>query len=139
MGNSNGPLAKEIAAVIPHFPYKKMEKFYDIQGLMSHPKLFNAVCAVMAKRYRKRGVTKLVAFEERGFLFSTVFIKLGVPFVLLRKDGKMPNAISSVPYAKAYPHVDNLCVQKGLIEEGDKVVLIDDIIATGGTFCAGIE
>lgn len=137
--DSNGPLAKEIAAAIPYFPYKKLEKFYDVQGLLRHPKLFNAVCAVMAKRYRKMGVTKLCAFEARGFLFATVSIKLGVPFVLLRKDGKMPNTISSAPYTKEYQGLDSICVQKGLIEEGDKVVLIDDLVATGGTLCAGIE
>lgn len=137
--DSNGPLAKEIAAVIPYFPYKKLDKFYDIQGLLRHPKLFNAMCAVMAKRYRKMGVTKLAAFEARGFIFSPVSIKLGVPFVLLRKDGKIPNAISSTPYTKEYEGLDSITVQKGLIAEGDKVVLLDDLIATGGTLCAGIE
>merc|ERR1719507_2331317 len=139
--DSNGPLAKEIAAAIPYFPYKKLEKFYDVQGLLRHPKLFNAVCAVMAKRYRKMGVTKLCAFEARGFLFATVSIKLGVPFVMLRKDGKMPNTISSAAYTKEYTGLDiePVCVQKGLIVEGDKVILIDDIIATGGTACAGVE
>jgi len=137
--DSDGPLAKEVAAVIPYFPYKKLDKFYDIQGLLRHPKLFNAMCAVMAKRYRKMGVTKLAAFEARGFIFSPVSIKLGVPFVLLRKDGKLPGAISSAPYTKEYEGIDSINVQKGLIVEGDKVVLLDDLVATGGTLCAGIE
>lgn len=136
---TDGPLAKEIAAVIPWFPYKKLPKFFDIQGLLRHPKLFNAMCAVMAKRYRKMGVTKIAAFEARGFVFSPVSIKLNVPFVLLRKDGKMPSAISSTPYTKEYEGLDSICVQKGLIVEGDKVVLLDDLVATGGTLCAGIE
>merc|ERR1719188_1503583 len=103
---SDGPLAKDIAKVIPYFPYKGLDKFYDMQGLLQHPKLFNAACAVMAKRYRKMGVTKLAAFEARGFIFSPVSIKLGVPFVLLRKDGKIPAAISSEPYTKEYEGVD---------------------------------
>lgn len=137
--DSKGPLAKEIAAVIPYYPYKRLDKFYDIQGLLQHPKLFNSICAVMARRYRRRNITKICAFEARGFLFAAVSIKLGVPFVMLRKDGQMPNTISSAPYTKEYEGVDSICVQRGLIKDGDKVVLLDDLVATGGTLCAGIE
>mmetsp|Transcript_56364 Transcript_56364/g.132153 ORF Transcript_56364/g.132153 Transcript_56364/m.132153 type:complete len:341 (-) Transcript_56364:88-1110(-) len=136
---SEGPLAKEIAAVIPYFPFKGIEKFYDIQGLLKFPKLFNAVCAVMAKRYRKQGVTKLVAFEARGFIFTPMAIKLGVPFIMLRKGGKMPNTMSSEEYTKEYAGSEVVCVQKGAIVKDDKVVLLDDLLATGGTMCAGIE
>jgi len=135
----DGPLAKEIATVIPYFPFKKLDRFYDVQGLLNHPKLFNAMCSVMAKRYRKLGATKIVGFEARGFLFTPVAIKLGVPFIMLRKAGKMPNTISSAPYTKEYEGLDSMCVQKGAIVKGDKVILIDDLIATGGTLCAGIE
>jgi len=136
---TDGPLAKEIAKVIPYFPYKKLDRFYDIGGVLKHPKLFNAMCSVMAKRYRKLGVTKILGFEARGFLFTPVAIKLGVPFVMLRKAGKMPNTISSGPYTKEYEGVDEMCIQKGALVPGDKVILIDDLIATGGTLCAGIE
>jgi len=135
----DGPLAKEIAAVIPYFPFKKIERFYDIQGLLKHPKLFNAMCAVMAKRFRRLKITKVVGFEARGFLFTPVAIKVGVPFLMLRKAGKMPNTISSAPYTKEYAGVDTICIQKGSIVPEDKVVLIDDLVATGGTLCAGIE
>jgi len=136
---TDGPLAKEIAAVIPYFPFKKLDRFYDIQGLLNHPKLFNAMCSVMVKRYRKLGATKIVGFEARGFLFTPVALKLGVPFIMLRKAGKMPNTISSAPYTKEYEGLDVMCVQKGAIVKGDKVILIDDLVATGGTLCAGIE
>mmetsp|Transcript_17621 Transcript_17621/g.37390 ORF Transcript_17621/g.37390 Transcript_17621/m.37390 type:complete len:212 (+) Transcript_17621:61-696(+) len=135
----DGPLAKKIAAVIPYFPFKKLEKFYDVQGLLNHPKLFDAMCTVMATRYAKLGATKVVGFEARGFLFTPVAIKLGVPFIMLRKAGKMPNTISSAPYTKEYEGVDAMCVQRGAIVPGDKVILIDDLVATGGTLCAGIE
>lgn len=64
---------------------------------------------------------------------------MNVPFVMLRKPGKMPNTISSAPYTKEYAGVDSVCLQKGAVVPGDKVVLIDDLIATGGTLCAGIE
>jgi len=132
-------LAKAIAEVIPYFPFKKLEKFYDIQGLLHHPKLLNAMCAVMARRFRKMKVTKICGFEARGFLFTPVALKLGVPFIMLRKAGKMPNTISSGPYTKEYEGVGEICVQKGAIVKEDKVVLIDDLVATGGTLCAGIK
>lgn len=77
-------MAKEIAKVVPHFPFKKLEKFYDIQGLLKHPKLFDRMCTVMANRYRKMSITKIAAFEARGFLFAPVSTKLGVPFIMLR-------------------------------------------------------
>ena len=70
-------LAREIAAVIPYFPYKKLERFYDISGLLAHPQLFDAMCDVIAKRGRALGITKIVAFEARGFLFTPVSIKCG--------------------------------------------------------------
>ncbi|CAK0817216.1 unnamed protein product [Prorocentrum cordatum] len=136
---TDGPLAREIAPVIPFFPFKQIERFYDIQGLLKHPKLLNAACALMAKRFRKLGATKVAAFEARGFLFTLVAIKMGVPFVMLRKSGKMPNTISSAPYTKEYAGVDSICIQKDIVAPGDKVVLLDDLVATGGTMCAGVE
>ncbi|CAJ1354670.1 unnamed protein product [Effrenium voratum] len=132
-------LAKAIADVVPYFPFKKLERFYDIQGLLEHPKLLNAMCAVFARRFRKLKVSKILGFEARGFLFTPVAIKLGVPFVMLRKAGKMPNTISSGPYTKEYEGVDEICVQKGAVVKGDRVILIDDLVATGGTLCAGIK
>ena len=86
--------------MLPWFPFKKLDRFYDVQGLLHHPKLLNAMCAVMARRFRKMKVTKVCGFEARGFLFTPVAIKLGVPFIMLRKAGKMPNTISSGPYTK---------------------------------------
>jgi adenine phosphoribosyltransferase len=135
----DGEFAKKVAAVIPYFPFKKIERFYDIQGLLNHPELFDEVCTVMARRYTKMGVTKVVGFEARGFLFTPVALKMGVPFIMLRKAGKMPNTISSTPYTKEYAGVDTMCIQRGAVKEGDKVLLIDDLVATGGTLCSGIE
>eukprot|EP00933_Yihiella_yeosuensis_P033213 TRINITY_DN26939_c0_g1_i1.p1 TRINITY_DN26939_c0_g1~~TRINITY_DN26939_c0_g1_i1.p1 ORF type:complete len:363 (-),score=77.49 TRINITY_DN26939_c0_g1_i1:171-1175(-) len=136
---SDGPLARECAAVIPYFPFKKLDRFYDVQGILAKPKLFNAMCAVFARRYSKMGVTKILGFEARGFLFTPIAIKLGVPFVMLRKAGKMPNTISSAPYTKEYEGLDTMSIQKGSVVEGDKVVLIDDLVATGGTLISGLE
>jgi len=132
-------LELELAAVIPYFPYKKIDRFYDVQGILNHPELFQKACNAMADKYRAMGITKVAGFEARGFLFTPVALSLGVPFVMLRKSGKMPNTISSAPYTKEYDGVDVMCIQRGAVVEGDKVLLIDDLIATGGTLCSGIE
>jgi len=139
MSTEDLELQRKIAAVIPYFPFKKIERFYDIQGLLNHPDLFAAMCDVMAARYAAMGITKIVGFEARGFLFTPVALALKVPFVMLRKAGKMPNTISSTPYTKEYAGVDVMCIQRGAVTPEDKVVLIDDLIATGGTLCSGIE
>ena len=128
--------------MIPYFPFKKIERFYDIQGLLNHPELFAAMCDVMAARYATLGITKIVGFEvnscaghsylwhphwlprdsqARGFLFTPVALTLKVPFVMLRKAGKMPNTISSTPYTKEYAGVDVMCIQRGAVTSEDKV------------------
>jgi len=135
----DGPLAKEIAATIPIYPFKGLDKFYDVQGLLKSPKLFNIFCSVMAKRYRKMGITKLLGFEARGFLFTPIALKLQIPFIMLRKEGGMPNTIKSSAYKTEYSAKNVVCLQRDAIEKGDKVVLFDDLIATGGTLCAGVE
>ena len=132
-------LRARLAAAIPYFPYKKLERFYDIQGLLANPLLFDAACEALAERYKHRGITKIAAFEARGFLFSPVALKMNVPFLMLRKSGKMPNTISSAPYTKEYDGCDVMCIQRDALEASDKVLLIDDLLATGGTLCSGIE
>ncbi len=132
-------LAADVAASMPYFPYKKLDKFYDVQGLLRHPKLFERVCDTIADRSKASNITKVAAFEARGFLFTPVALKLNVPFVMLRKAGKMPNTVSSAPYTKEYEGCDTMCVQRGAVNESDNVLLIDDLLATGGTLCSGIE
>ena len=56
-------LAAEVAAALPYFPYKKLERFYDISGILAKPHLFDSMCALIAKRACERGITKIVAFE----------------------------------------------------------------------------
>mmetsp|Transcript_85482 Transcript_85482/g.242359 ORF Transcript_85482/g.242359 Transcript_85482/m.242359 type:complete len:206 (+) Transcript_85482:90-707(+) len=135
----DGPLAREIAATVPYFPYKGIERFYDIGGLLRYPALFDRACGAMAARCRTLGVTCLGGFDARGFLFTPVAIKLGVPFFMLRKGGKMPCTITSGGYTTEYDQKDGLCIQRHAVRPGDRVALIDDLIATGGTLCAGIE
>merc|ERR1719219_1966562 len=96
-------------------------------------------CSAMAARYRSMKVDSVGGFDARGFLFTPVAIKLGVPFFMLRKGGKMPNTIRSGGYETEYDKKDGLCIQRDAVRSGERIVLLDDLIATGGTLCAGIE
>merc|ERR550514_441374 len=135
----NDAAAREMAALIPYYPFKGIDRFYDIGGLLAHPDKFDQMCETFAARYRAMGLTHICGFDARGFLFTPVAIKLGIPFVMLRKKGKMPNTISSTPYTKEYAGVSEICITRGSVGPGARVLLIDDLIATGGTLCAGIE
>eukprot|EP00746_Dinoflagellata_sp_MGD_P120238 gnl/MRDRNA2_/MRDRNA2_55851_c0_seq1.p1 gnl/MRDRNA2_/MRDRNA2_55851_c0~~gnl/MRDRNA2_/MRDRNA2_55851_c0_seq1.p1 ORF type:complete len:221 (-),score=46.15 gnl/MRDRNA2_/MRDRNA2_55851_c0_seq1:10-672(-) len=135
----DGPVAKEIAAVIPYYPFKGIPRFYDIGGLLSHPKLFQKAIDVLADRYKAMKVDKLGGFDARGFLFTPVALKLGIPFFMLRKQGKMPNAVTGKGYDVEYGKREGLCIQRSSVSTGDRIVLIDDLVATGGTLSAGVE
>ena len=103
------------------------------------PAQFNLICEVFATRYASMGITHIAGFDARGFLFTPVALKLGLPFIMLRKKGKMPNTISSGPYTKEYAGTSEICITRGAVGPGDRVLLIDDLVATGGTLCAGIK
>ena len=72
----DGPLARQAAAVIPYYPFKGIDRFYDIGGLLRNPALFDAVCEAMAARYRAAGVTAIGGIDARGFLFVPVAMKV---------------------------------------------------------------
>jgi len=135
----DGPIAREIAAVIPYYPFKKIDRFYDIGGLLAHPTLFSRAVDVLVARYAAMKVDKIGGFDARGFLFTPVALKLGIPFFMLRKKGKMPNSVTGKAYQVEYGSRDGLCIQRTSVVSGDRVVLIDDLVATGGTLASGIE
>lgn len=123
---------------VPDFP-KKGILFYDITSLIADPPALRAVKEEMARRYKDSGLTKIVAVESRGFLFGTLVAEaLSVPLVLARKKGKLPNPTFSRSYALEYGQ-DTLEIQKVDLRAGDNVLLIDDLIATGGTLKAVCE
>lgn len=120
---------------VPDFP-KKGILFYDITSLIADPPALRAVKQEMVSRYQHKGLTKVVAVESRGFLFGTLLSEaLGVPLVLARKKGKLPNPTFRREYSLEYG-TDTLEIQKVDLVPGDKVLLIDDLIATGGTLKA---
>lgn len=108
-------------------------KFLDIQPML----LQNSM--ELSKLVRKLSLSllfnKVLVLEARGFLLAGEFMKDGYPIVLARKPGKLPGEEISVEYKKEYG-VDRLCIQKGTIQPNDRVIVLDDIIATGGTMKA---
>ena len=123
---------------MPDFP-KKGILFRDITPVIAHPDAFRQVIDALASRSHGRGVTKIAAIESRGFVFgSALAYALGVGFVIMRKPGKLPRPTFSASYALEYGQ-DALHMHQDALGPSDKVVIIDDLIATGGTAKAAAE
>ncbi len=123
---------------IPNFP-KPGVLFRDITPVLAHPHAFRDVIEALAARYRGRGITKVAGIESRGFIIGAALayeIKAGL--VLLRKAGKLPRATFSESYALEYGEAA-LHLHQDALEAHDRVVVIDDLIATGGTACAAVS
>lgn len=123
---------------IPDFP-KPGIQFKDITPLLNDAEAFNHLTRELANRYRGAGLTRIVGIESRGFIFGAALAHaLGLPFVPIRKLGKLPAATRKRTYELEYGqatielHVDALT-------SADKVLLIDDLLATGGTLEAAAE
>ena len=99
----DGEVAQRIAKVIPYYKYKGIPRFYDINGFLTKPDVFQEVVDVFAARYKDQNVTSIGGFDARGFVLGApLALALKVPFFMLRKPGKMPNGISSAAYNVEY-------------------------------------
>ncbi len=117
---------------IPDYP-KKGILFRDITTLIKNSDAFNYTIDEIVKRSKKFKIDKIAAMESRGFLFaSAVSYILKKPFILLRKKNKLPAEVHSVDFKLEYGTA-TMQVHKDSIKENDSVLLIDDLIATGGT------
>jgi len=117
---------------IPDFP-KAGILFKDITTLLKDKKAFKYAVDALAKNYKNKKIDKVVAVEARGFIFGGVLAhKLGAGFVPVRKKGKLPAKTSSVTYDLEYG-TDTLEMHHDAICAGDKVLIVDDLLATGGT------
>jgi adenine phosphoribosyltransferase len=127
-------LAKSIRTV-PDFP-KKGIMFRDITTLLKDPKAFRTALEVFHDQYRNKGIQKVVCVESRGFIFgSALAVELGVGFVPIRKKGKLPAETIREEYALEYG-TDVIEIHRDAIQKGEKVLLHDDLLATGGTISA---
>ena len=129
---------KALIRDVPDFP-KPGILFRDITTLIGHGPGLAAAVAMLAEQARAAGAEAIAGIEARGFIFGAgVAAQLGLGFVPVRKPGKLPVPVLALDYALEYG-TDTLEVDPGAIGEGQNVVLIDDLIATGGTALAAAQ
>ena len=129
---------KPLVRSIQDYP-KKGILFRDITTLIEHPEGFKESVERLAEAHRGIGITHVAGIEARGFIFGAgVAIALGVGFVPVRKRGKLPGQTLGQNYVLEYG-VDTIEIHADVLEKGDKVLLIDDLIATGGTAGAATD
>lgn len=123
---------------IPHWPIEPVT-FRDITTLLNDPEAFRWSCDQFYDRYKDLNVDKIVGIDARGFLFGAVLAyKLDVGFVPVRKKGKLPPPVIGEEYALEYGS-NVVEISRDGIAAGERVVIIDDLIATGGTAAAAVS
>ncbi|MGQ9505489.1 MAG: adenine phosphoribosyltransferase [Thermogutta sp.] len=123
---------KEYIRNIPDFP-KPGILFRDITPLLASPEAFKATIRYLSEAVRERQVEMIAAAEARGFLFAApLALELNVGLIPIRKPGKLPSATISHSYALEYG-TDTLEMHKDAIKPGTRVLVVDDLLATGGT------
>lgn len=123
---------------VPNFP-KKGILFYDITGILSNPDAFEYIINEMTNYYKTKQITHIIAIESRGFLFAAPLgLRLKIPIILARKKGKLPHKTISKSYELEYGQA-TLEIQKIDLAKNMNVLLVDDLIATGGTLKATAE
>jgi len=129
---------KDAIRHIPDYP-KPGIMFHDITTLLGNPRAFRRAVDEMVQPYAGMKIDKVAGLEARGFILGgAVAHQLSVGFIPLRKKGKLPHTVIGEDYQLEYG-TDRVEIHTDAIEKGDKVLLIDDLIATGGTALAGIR
>ncbi|MFH0839500.1 MAG: adenine phosphoribosyltransferase [Candidatus Omnitrophota bacterium] len=135
------PVADELKAAIrdvPDFP-KKGIIFKDITPLLKDAALFKKAVDALVDQFKDKKIDRVVSVESRGFILgSAIAYKLGASFIPVRKKGKLPHLTYYAEYALEYG-TDILEMHQDAIRKGDKVLIIDDLLATGGTLGAAIN
>ena len=120
---------------VKDFP-KKGILFYDITSILASPAAFQFCIDRMVELYRDKDINAVASVESRGFVFAAPFAyRLGIPHILIRKKGKLPGKVIRKAYALEYGEAE-IEIQEVDIPKGKRVLLVDDLIATGGTFRA---
>ncbi|HQH11372.1 MAG TPA: adenine phosphoribosyltransferase [Candidatus Sumerlaeota bacterium] len=131
-------ILKKYIRDIPDFP-KKGVIFKDITTLLKDKKMFTKVISALAKKYKPMGIEKVVAVEARGFIFGAALAHaLKAGFVPVRKEKKLPHKTIKETYKLEYG-TDVVEIHADALEKGEKVIVIDDLLATGGTLCAACQ
>jgi adenine phosphoribosyltransferase len=123
---------------VPDFP-KPGIQFKDITPLLGDPQAFNLTLDLLAQPYIGKNLAFVVAMEARGFIFGgALAARLNVGFVPVRKPGKLPAEVDRVSYALEYG-TSELQMHRGSLHDGAAVLIVDDVLATGGTALASAE
>jgi adenine phosphoribosyltransferase len=129
---------RNIIRDVPDFP-KKGILFKDITTLLGDAKSFQRMIDLLANRYIGEGITKVVGVEARGFIIGAALAyKLGAGIVLVRKPGKLPSDTLKKTYDLEYG-TDTLEIHTDAIKKGERVLIADDLLATGGTMAAVVD
>ena len=136
--NKQLELIKSSIKSIPNHP-KEGIIFRDITSLLEVPTAFKATIDLIVEKYKDQGLTKVIGTESRGFIFGApVALALGLPFIPVRKPGKLPREVIAQSYQLEYGQ-DTLELHTDAISQGDNVLIIDDLLATGGTVEATVK
>ena len=129
---------KAAIRTIPDYP-KKGIQFRDISTLLEDPSVLRLTIDAIVHRYRNGNISAVAGIEARGFIFGAIVAyELGASFIPIRKAGKLPGKTISESYQLEYGE-DSIEVHKDCIQKGQRILLIDDLIATGGTAAAAIK
>ncbi|QPB43127.1 adenine phosphoribosyltransferase [Rodentibacter haemolyticus] len=136
--NTQLELIKSSIKSIPNYP-KEGIIFRDITTLLEVPAAFKSAVDLIVEQYRDKNITKVIGTESRGFIFGApVALALGLPFELVRKPKKLPRETISQSYQLEYGE-DTLEMHTDAVSAGDNVLIIDDLLATGGTVEATVK
>ena len=129
---------KEHIRTVPHWPIDGV-MFRDITTLLKNPEAFRHVCDKLYERYHKMNIDKVVGIDARGFIFGAVLAyKLNIGFVPVRKQGKLPPKTVSAEYSLEYGS-NVVEINEEAIKKGERALIVDDLIATGGTVSAAAK
>ncbi len=122
----------EYIETVPDFP-KPGIQFKCFPKLLKNPEAFKKVTKVFAEKYRDRNIDVIVGLDARGFVFGTALAyEMNLPFVMVRKGGKLPKKVERIEYGLEYSNA-TFEIEVDSIKEGERVLIVDDLLATGGT------
>jgi adenine phosphoribosyltransferase len=123
---------------VPDFP-KPGILFYDITTLLKDARALSSIADELTALYQGQGITKVIGIESRGFIFGGILAdRLKAGFVLVRKPGKLPADCFEVKYSLEYGS-NSLAIHRDAIGVGERVLIVDDLLATGGTAAATVS
>lgn len=129
----------DVKSKLRRIPEFKGVVFWDITPILKDKRLFKEIIKRLADHYRDKKIDVVVSNEARGFIIGApLAYELGVGFVPIRKKGKLPSKCVNLTYKKEY-ECDTIEIHEDAVQRGEKVLLIDDLLATGGTVKANIE